>query len=176
LNHYGTWALTPALEKPLVLGGPNSDITMAAEGLALLEEVFDSLGAAMPAVFEIRVESSVRDDAGLVRRRACLRIMASESVELAAFDTAVFSSHLQALLLPPQYSKAHHRRRVAAWAGQLNVNAAAMPGILDDLGLLTVSLPFTRVILRPEGEAAAKWRSRPVGGRSGKQRITRETT
>lgn len=159
LNHYGTWVVSPASAPELVIGGQSRSLVDG--DASLLTAVHQSLIGALPGVHEIRVESCINVvNSGGMRRRPCIRAMATDGVELAAIDTTLFPAHLQALLLSREFSKAHHRRRVAAWASQLAVDVDLMAGILSDLSLLTVSLPVTRIVLRPATQTNAYWKTR----------------
>lgn len=159
INHYGTWVVSAAQMPGLLIGGESRSLLNC--GSSLLADVHESLVDALPGVHEFRVEACMHmNSSGTLRRRPCIRAMATDDIELAAIDTSLFPAHLQALLLPREFSKAHHHRRVAAWASQLGVHVETMAGILDDLGLLAVSLPVTRIVLRPATETASYWKHR----------------
>lgn len=164
LNHYGTWIVQPATAPDLIMGGTGPNLLDGKS--SLLSDVHASLYDALPGVHEIRIETIIHKKSnGHLRRQACVRILASDSIELAAIDASLFPAHLQALLLPREFSKAHQLRRAGAWASQLAVDLDMLPGILDDLGLLAVSLPLTRVVLHAPAETQAYWQNRTVKGR-----------
>lgn len=168
LNCYGTWVVSPAATPSLVVGGETRNLLDG--GASLLTDVHQSLVDALPGVHEIRVEDCLKiSSRGGMRRRPCIRVMATDDIELAAIDTTLFQVHLQALLLPKEFSKPHHRFRVAAWATQLSVGADLMARILNDLGLLTLSLPVTRIVLRPVAQTRAYWNDRGTPCRPGGQ-------
>ena len=159
INHYGTWVVSPAPAPAVVVGGESRSLIDGDP--SVLTRVHASLLDALPGVHEIRVEACLNmvGSSGM-RRRPCIRAMESDEIELAAIDATLFPMHLQALLLPREFSKSHHRCRVAAWATQLGTGVDQLAEVLVNLGLLAVSLPVTRVVLHPLTETSAYWKSR----------------
>jgi len=159
LNHCGTWVVSPAPAPDLVIGGQSRSLFENED--SLLAKAHESLAGALPGVHEIRVESCVHlVSSGGMGRRPCVRVMATDELELAAIDATLFPVHLQALLLPREFARAHHRYRVAAWASQLATGVDLMARVLGDLSLLAVSLPVTRIVLRPATQTITYWKNR----------------
>jgi len=150
INPVGSWCLSPTATP-----NPSRLSSGVANAHPFVDDVLSDVRDALPSIVAIQVVSSVQNlPQGHTRRRVHLRFRKDSHQEVAAVDTAHFSATLSSLLVGTDDHAEHNIKRATHWAEQLSIPLADLPSVLHDLGLLSVSLSSTEIILDHAYEAA----------------------
>ena len=147
LNDRGAWCVSPMQQTPRIV------TSQGVDGHALhpyAEDCFLGLQELLPNILRLHAESfAVGHADGRTKRRIVIHALTHDDHEVAAIDTAAFSTHIRDVLMPDREEKFSQANlvRASVWAKQLGTDPNDLPEILHAASLFFVTLQATEVQL-----------------------------